>query len=158
MPLEVGLGQTAIVVTRAGIASAPAEVTIAQIAPGLFQTAAGRAAVLNQDGAANDVLNPAAPNSIVSAFLTGQGAVDHPAATGWPALADPLSLTASDVKATFDGQTSAKVLFAGLAPTLVGVLQVNLRVPVLSAGDHTLVVSISGMASNSAAVSIGPEL
>jgi uncharacterized protein (TIGR03437 family) len=158
VPFEVGLGQTAIVVTRAAIASAPAVVTIAQIAPGLFQTDSGRAAVLNQDGAANDVLNPAAPNSIISAFLTGQGAVDHPAATGWPALADPLSLTTSEVEATFDGQTSAEVLFAGLAPTLVGVLQVNLRVPVLSVGDHTLVVSINGMASNPAAVSIGPEL
>ena len=155
VPFEVPPGPTTVVVTNAGVASAPIAVTIRQVAPGLFHTSTGRAAVLNQDGTVNDVANPAAPNSIVSAFLTGQGAVDHPVLTGAPATADPLSRTILNVVATFDGDITADVLFAGLAPTLVGVLQVNIRVPLLPPGDHALVVSIGRAPSNSALMSIG---
>ena len=61
----------------------------------------------------------------------------------------------ADVTATIGGQP-AEVEFAGLAPGFVGLLQVNLRVPLLPAGDFPLLITIGGAASNAALVTVGP--
>jgi len=57
------------------------------------------------------------------------------------------------VEASIGGQVAA-VLFAGLAPTLVGVCQVDLEVPTLPSGEHDLVVTVGGAPSNAAVVSV----
>jgi uncharacterized protein (TIGR03437 family) len=47
------------------------------------------------------------------------------------------------------------VSFSGLAPGYAGLGQVNLLIPDLRAGDHSLVVTIGGVKSNAAIVSTG---
>ncbi len=50
--------------------------------------------------------------------------------------------------------TGAEVLFSGLAPGFVGLLQANMRIPNVAAGDQPLVVTIGGVASQSALITV----
>jgi uncharacterized protein (TIGR03437 family) len=109
--------------------------------------------VQNQDFTINTGANPARPGSVIIVYMTGQGAVDNPVATGAPASGNPLSQARLPVTAAIGGRT-AEVLFAGLTPGFVGLLQVNLRVPLLSSGDYPVVVTIGGVASNSAVITV----
>jgi uncharacterized protein (TIGR03437 family) len=95
--------------------------------PGLFAVT-GHLAALNQDGAANSETNPAPHGSIVSLFGTGLG-------------------TAQTVAATIGG-ASVEVLYAGSAPGLPGVFQVNARIPeTVNAGEVEVRVTASGLTS-----------
>jgi uncharacterized protein (TIGR03437 family) len=109
--------------------------------------------VQNRDSSLNTPQKPAAVGSVIVAYLTGQGALDNAVVTGAAAPANPLSQAALPVAATLGGKP-ADVLFAGLTPSFVGLLQVNLKVPELGAGDHPLVITIGGVASNSALVAV----
>ena len=55
--------------------------------------------------------------------------------------------------ATIGGQPAA-VSFAGLAPRLVGVFQVNVQVPNLAAGNYPLAITVGGVTSNSATIGV----
>jgi adhesin/invasin len=124
------------------------------VAPGIFTDAAGRrAAALNQDGTLNSPANPAAAGSYISVYLTGQGLLDLPVPTGAAAPLGQFSNTVALTTATI-GAVSAPVSFSGLAPGWVGLGQVNLLVPTLSPGDQSVIVTIGGVASNSAVVSV----
>ena len=75
-------------------------------------------------------------------------------ADGSPALANPFSTPLSPVQVTIGGQP-ATVSFVGLAPGLVGILQLNLLIPQVPAGDQPLAITIGGVAANSTVLSIG---
>jgi uncharacterized protein (TIGR03437 family) len=104
------------------------QVPVTAAAPGIFTSIGGtEARVLNQDGTINDVNNAAARGTIVSVFCTGGGQTSPPTATGTLA-ALPLPAPALPIAAAISGR-QAEILYAGPAPGLVGVTQVNLRVP-----------------------------
>jgi uncharacterized protein (TIGR03437 family) len=153
VPFEVGEGTAVAVLSSGGQALPAVQFPVKAIVPGLFVSAGGWGLVRNQDGSVNSALNPAAAGSAITAYGTGQGAVTNPVPTGSAAPDSPLSPVTAAVAATVGGQT-AQVSFAGLAPRLVGVFQVNLQVPNLTAGDYPLVVTIGGVASNSAMVGV----
>jgi uncharacterized protein (TIGR03437 family) len=142
-----------VVVTVNGVSSAVATVSVVSTAPGILQFGVNRAVVQDEDLSTNDVNNGAAPGSIIIAYLTGAGALDNPVGTGEPAPVAPLSRPQGPVTATING-LSAEVGFGGLTPGLIGVMQVNARVPNLPAGTYPLVVSIGGVPSNSALVTV----
>jgi uncharacterized protein (TIGR03437 family) len=48
-----------------------------------------------------------------------------------------------------------QVLFAGMAPGFVGLVQVNFQVPDLPAGDYPIQVSIGSAQSNAPAMTVG---
>jgi len=77
--------------------------------------------------------NPAAPGEIVQIYAVGLGAVDCPVPTGKPAPIDRECRIIRPVDwrwLTYSERTEpAEVLFAGLAPGMVGVYQINVRVP-----------------------------
>jgi uncharacterized protein (TIGR03437 family) len=81
--------------------------------------------------------DPSHPGEVVAAFLTGLGPVSPPAVTGQPAplngtshLQLPFNCVWEDFTASYQFRTlPAIVLFAGLAPGLTGVYQVNVEVP-----------------------------
>jgi uncharacterized protein (TIGR03437 family) len=52
------------------------------------------------------------------------------------------------------GNASANVQFAGMAPTFVGLMQVNLRMPAVS-GDQPVQVQLGTFTSNSALLCVG---
>jgi len=93
-----------LVVTVDGVATTAQAVTLAGAAPGIF-------GVLNQDGTVNAAGAPVAPGSVIQIFATG------------------LATSGFQVSATLDTSTGLTPLFAGDAPGLPGVQQVNVAVP-----------------------------
>jgi uncharacterized protein (TIGR03437 family) len=61
-------------------------------------------------------------------YATGLGAVTPAVSAGTPAAANPLSTTVSTVTTEIAGR-DATVTFAGLAPNMIDVYQVNIIVP-----------------------------
>jgi len=100
--------------------------------PGLFAssgTGIGALAALNQDGTVNSQTNPAAQGTIITLFGTGQGYLpaappDGNIANGQvPTVAPPVMIMGT---APVPG---ANITYSGLAPTLVGVWQINVKIP-----------------------------
>ena len=155
VPYETPFGGTAdVVVTANGISTAAASVTVTPAAPGIFVYGNNWAVVLNQDYSLNGPSNPAKVGSYVMLYGTGAGAASPAVPTGSAAPASPLSMV-TNVTATING-LPAKVTFQGLAPTFVGLLQVNLQVPTLPSGSYLLQIAAGGVKSNSAWIAVTP--
>lgn len=122
-----GLDRVRLEVRRGGAVAAQTAVPVAQSAPALFTLGQGQAAAINEDGTVNSADRPARRGSVVTLFATGEGLTDppsvegRPAAAPWPRPKLPVSLTI--------GVHAAEILFVGSAPGMVGVLQINARVP-----------------------------
>jgi uncharacterized protein (TIGR03437 family) len=129
-------GTATIVVNRGGAASAPATVTVAPSAPGLFMVPNGTQAIaVNSDGtiAANpgsiQGLNTHAARAgdVLVLYATGLGAVTPNIQSGHNS-GDQLRRTVVTPVINIGG-VPAPVAFSGLAPQFVGVNQLNVTVP-----------------------------
>jgi uncharacterized protein (TIGR03437 family) len=96
---------------------------------------------------------PAAAGSVITVYLTGQGALDHAVADGTAAPSSPLSRASATATATI-GPLNAPIQFLGLAPGFAGLAQANIQVPSLPTGDYPLVLTIGGAVSASTVVSV----
>jgi uncharacterized protein (TIGR03437 family) len=153
VPYEIAPGTAALTIESNGAAALPVGLTIQSASPGIFVNGAGRAAATNQDGTLNLPGHPAPAGSIVSVYLTGQGLVNPPVGSGAAAPLDSLENTVAQTTATIGGVPAA-VSFSGLAPGFVGLSQVNLLVPDLPEGDQPVIVTIAGVASNPAIITV----
>lgn len=153
VPAATPAGNATAEVRLSGAASAAFSFSVVAASPGVLVYGTNRAVVQNQDGNLNTATNGALPGSTVVAYLTGQGAVDNAVADGAPAGASPLSRATLAASATIGGQ-NAVISFLGLTPGFVGLLQANLVVPALAAGDHAVVVTIGGRASNNPVITV----
>ena len=124
-----GRPSTSVEVLYEGVKRGEALVEVASAAPALFTVSGGRGQALaaNEDGSRNSSSNPAAPGSIVILYATGDGAVHPSLVEGLPAR-EPFPAPALPVKVTAGG-LAAEVLYAGPAPGMVGVFQLNVRLP-----------------------------
>lgn len=109
---------TQLVVTVDGVASAAQTVALADVAPGIFNPG-----ILNQDNTVNSPSNPALVGSVIQIFATG--------------VLPPESGTV-DVKV--HDQANLIPLYAGAAPGVPGLQQINVRVPAGLPGITTEVV------------------
>jgi len=114
---------------------------VAAAAPALFAMAA------NQDGSPNSQAAPAAPNTILTLFGTGEGLTDGANLSGQPAGA-PYAHPQLPVALTVAGMP-AQILFAGSAPGLAGILQINARLPggLVPSGQAAVVLTVGSAAS-----------
>jgi uncharacterized protein (TIGR03437 family) len=127
--------------------------TVVPVAPYIFVWNGNRTVAQNADYSLNQRGNPASAGSAIMVYLTGQGAVDPPVPDRFAAQAQPLSKIVATVTAAIDGHP-ADAPFAGLAPGLVGVGQVNVSIPIgLPAGEHTLAITIGGVKANEVQIS-----
>ena len=142
-----------MVVRTGALESAAAKVEVTAVAPGILAPGGGghALAVNYPGGALNSLQNPVHPGEYVVVYLTGQGQVDRPVASGAQSPAEPLSLSVAAVRARLGG-TPAEVAFAGLAPGFVGLLQVNLLVPDVPGGEQSLEVTVGDVQANTAAL------
>ena len=149
MPFEVaGMSLVRIVVDNNGARSEPEGVQLTPSAPGIFTYDGVRAIATNQDGSLNSPTNPAARRDVMTVYMTGQGPVAPNWPTGKAASTVPLILAPAEAHA-FVGGVEGKIEFLGLAPGMVGVLQMNFRPDHFSPlGDQPLKVSIGGHESN----------
>ncbi|HUB79243.1 MAG TPA: IPT/TIG domain-containing protein [Bryobacteraceae bacterium] len=116
-----GNASTNIQVMYQGAVVSSASAAVASSAPGVFPTA------VNQDGTINSAANPIASGAYLTIYATGEGLTNGANLTGAPAAA-PYPQPQLPVSVTVSGIT-AQVVWAGSAPGLVGLLQVDLIVP-----------------------------
>jgi uncharacterized protein (TIGR03437 family) len=126
-------GNAELIVSRVstGQVLAAGNVPMTSVAPGLFTVAAngtGQIAALNQDNSVNSASNPAARGSIIQVFGTGLGTIPGAPPDGEiPGTAVP-GPTPEVIIGT-GLVPPANIQYSGLAPTLVGLWQINVRIP-----------------------------
>jgi len=153
IPADAVTGHGGIIV-RTGLGQTPSiPVDLAPAAPAIPLLEGDQVLVLNADSTVNSPENPASAGSFVSVFLTGQGAVSPPVASGWAAPASPLSRVVAASSAKLGGQ-DANLQFLGLAPGFVGVAQANVEVPAGLSGQLKLEITIGGVTSNTGFISV----
>jgi endo-1,4-beta-xylanase len=157
IPYSVAPGPALVRVTSNGTAGLSAGITVQSAAPSLltYVDASGntRAVAQNQDYTINTSTNCAGPGSFLTVYMIGSGPLDHPIASGAVAPSTPLSNEALTTTATL-GTTPAAVSFAGMAPTFVGLMQVDVQAPNVK-GNLPLQINIGSFASNQALLCIG---
>jgi uncharacterized protein (TIGR03437 family) len=75
-----------------------------------------------------DSARPARSGEVVVLYATGMGQVTPSVREGSPAPSDPLASVVAPIKVTIQSRP-AEVVFAGLAPGMAGVYQLNIVVP-----------------------------
>lgn len=153
VPRDTAAGRPSVVVSHSGQSSTAFAFDVAQSAPGILSFGAGQAVATKLDGSLIQPENAAAPGSAIIVYMTGQGPVSASVTDGSPSPSTPLASATLPASATIGGQ-NAQILFLGLAPGFVGLLQANIMVPNLPAGNHPLVVTIGGRASNAPVVAV----
>jgi uncharacterized protein (TIGR03437 family) len=133
---------------------------IVPFSPALFSmdsSGKGLGAIARADGTVLTKDNPAQPGEMVSLYGTGLGAVDNAPALGRPTPLTPLAPTKTTPTVTVGGQP-ATVQWAGLAPTFIGLYQINVVLPTnltpAPPGDYPVVLTIDGAQSNTVTISI----
>jgi uncharacterized protein (TIGR03437 family) len=124
--------------------------------PGLFMREGNpdnsrQIAALNQDGSINSSMNAVARGEVIQLFGTGQGLVAGQPPDAQPVPKDQLYSTADKPRViTSAGELDpSNVQFSGLAPDLVGVWQVNVRIPLeVPPGHLVMVLQYKGLNTN----------
>jgi uncharacterized protein (TIGR03437 family) len=142
-------GQYQVIASVNGAQSAPQTLTVAAAVPGIAAYANGQIVAQHLNGTLISEASPAQPGTYVILYLAGLGATDTPVADGAGSPASPLAHPSIAPVLTLNG-VSQPYQFVGLTPGIVGLYQINFQVPANTAnGDMQLVVSQSGVASNS---------
>lgn len=149
-PFTLTPGSTASVqVASSSGTGSPVTLNVTSAVSGVFTAGGGPGPVsaTNQDGSLNSKLKPAAKGSVIFFYASGLGAVSPTIPAGVAPPNTPLSTVVGDVGAFIAG-VPATVQFAGLAPTLPGVYQLNIQVPVTArSGTQELLVYSNGVSS-----------
>ena len=142
VPFEIaGLPNVTVRVEFGGNVSNTVTVRVVEAKTGIFNAA------LNQDFSVNTAETPEAPGRAVQLFVTGQGMVTPGLMTGATAPFSSFPVPNLPVRVEIDGR-EARVLFAGLAPGFVGLLQINVVLPPASdPGERNVVVTIGSSVS-----------
>ncbi len=110
-------------------------------APGVFAvppTGLGYAAALHPDYSLVTPQNPARVGETIAVYLTGLGLTDPQIQNGAAGPLDPLAKVVENIDVSLASRR-AKVVYAGLAPTLRGLYQLNFEVPANTpSGDQYL--------------------
>ncbi|MGA2131400.1 MAG: IPT/TIG domain-containing protein [Bryobacteraceae bacterium] len=117
-----GQASTQMLVTVDGSNSTPFTVQLTTVAPAVFTPG-----VLNQDSSVNSATNPAAVGSVLQIFGTG------------------IPATGAVASVTIQNQSNLTPLYAGAAPGLMGVQQVNVVIPEgVTGSSANLVICVAG--------------
>ncbi|HYI97559.1 MAG TPA: proprotein convertase P-domain-containing protein [Bryobacteraceae bacterium] len=150
MPFNLTAGTASIRVTYGSNVSGTVSVPVVTTFPGLFALQSGgtgQAKAANQNGTLNSLVNPAAKGSIISVYGIGLGAVNPAVAAGQVPPTSPLSLATNTIAASIGG-VPVPVAFAGLAPGIPGLYQLNIQVTdAVRSGAQEVVISNAGNAS-----------
>lgn len=127
-------GTVDVQVVQVGTERVLGDTTVAMVpaAPGIFTQAGngiGAAAALNQDNTINSQTNPAVQGSVITLFGTGQGIIPGGPPDGNVSNAQAPTATLPQLIMGTDFVPSANIQYSGLAPTLVGVWQINVLIP-----------------------------
>jgi uncharacterized protein (TIGR03437 family) len=151
IPYETPVNQPSVVTINNNGRTATTTLTVASAAPGLFTDQYGNGTIVPTATVAR--------GGVLTLYLTGVGAVSPAMATGAaPAAGTPIALLPVPVQATtvtIGGVPTGagSILFDGIPTTLVGVAQINLRIPATAPlGAQPIVVAIGGAPSAPATI------
>jgi uncharacterized protein (TIGR03437 family) len=141
-------GPTATLVVTVGSAKSNSVVVpLAATSPGIFSIPAngiGSAAGLHGNYSVISTMNPAVRGEIISLYLTGLGATNPKVLDGVAAPGSaPLALITGGLAIYVGGVVvpANQIYYAGLAPTLAGLYQVNFMIPAsMNSGNVSLAV------------------
>jgi uncharacterized protein (TIGR03437 family) len=144
-------------------ASASQQVSISKYAPAVLVDPTGQILLYHADGSYVSKQNPANRDEPLVMYAVGLGATTGGAVTaGTPSPAKPLAV--SPTAAVYFGdpswvQAAIIVDFAGLAPGMIGIYQLNLRVPGFHiSGDALLVTITAGGVSSPSTGPVVPQV
>jgi uncharacterized protein (TIGR03437 family) len=165
VPYEVASNTTGLAniqVTNNSVKSNVVQMYLTDAAPGAFsQNASGIGLAAALHAATAQLITPANPaqaGEYISLYLTGLGTVTPPISDGAVGPTSPLSVadvdSAGNLTVLFNDyvngstQNMGTIQFAGLAPSLAGLYQINVQVPsgVLGAGDNVYVEFVTDFA------------
>jgi uncharacterized protein (TIGR03437 family) len=163
VPYTIDTATAVIQVIADGNPSNTVTTLVNQTTPGIFTSPAGGisyAVALHGDYSLISAANPAMPGETIAVYVNGLGPVAPATDAGMAGPVSPFGLTTDGIQIDVDGNMAAAPSFAGLAPDLAGLYQLNFRIPDgMSPGDHVL--GVSGPDSRSAqaliAVGTGPQ-
>jgi uncharacterized protein (TIGR03437 family) len=143
--------------------SAPQQVAISKYAPAVLVDFTGQILLFHADGSYVNKNNPANRDEPLVMYAVGLGATTGGSVSaGLPSPASPLAV--SPTAAVYFGdptwvQAAIIVDFAGLAPGMIGVYQLNLRVPGFHiSGDSLLVTITAGGVSSPSTGPVVPQV
>jgi uncharacterized protein (TIGR03437 family) len=148
-----GLQEIQVVLESTGQVLASWLFNIYAVSPGLFTvdgTGSGQLVATNQDGTINNSTHPAKAGSYVTLYGTGQGLVSGMPPDGHPTPSADLLPANPDLKVFINSDfvPQSDIEFTGLAPGLVGVWQINVKVPAnVPPGDVPVFVDLEGINS-----------
>jgi uncharacterized protein (TIGR03437 family) len=155
LPFDVRGAATLRVTTPNGFSEIP--IDIADVAPAIFvaYTDQGQVpAVLHANGVLVSPSAPAKTGEVVLIFLTGLGQVNGQINCGQAAPASPPLTVTAQVQVEIGSGSRLSPEFAGLAPGFAGLYQVNVEVPQLAGGPHTLRIIAAGSSSNAVTLAV----
>jgi uncharacterized protein (TIGR03437 family) len=138
VPFAVTGSTATIVVTVNSVKSNSVVVPLAATSPGIFSFPANgisSAAAEHADGSLISATNPATQGEIIAMYMTGLGATKPAVADG---VAAPGKALITGALAIYVGGVQVpanQIYYAGLAPTLAGLYQVNFMIPNVAAGN-----------------------
>jgi uncharacterized protein (TIGR03437 family) len=141
VPFEVTGSTATLVVTVNGVKSNSVIVPMAATSPGIFSTLSNGisgAAAEHADGSLISATNPATQGEIIAMYMTGLGATKPAVADGAAAPGKPPLAVMTGALAIYVGGVlvpANQISYAGLAPTLAGLYQVNFMIPNVPAGN-----------------------
>ena len=153
VPFEAQAGSATLLVRSPLGISVEYPLTIDAAAPGIFRMDGNRAVATDSLGTLLTADHPAPAGSVIVAYLTGIGSLTTTPLDGAGAPLSPLAGATLSATATIGG-ANAPIQFLGLTPYYVGLAQANLQVPQLAAGDYPVVITVNGVASAPAMLSI----
>ena len=160
IPWELkGLNSVVMKVSIGDFSSALYNVPLNNVSPNAFEftdPGTGRvlAAALDSNFALVYDANKAKKGQFIQVYCNGLGDVDITPPSGEPSSASPLSRTTVTPIVTIGGRP-AEVDFSGLAPGIVGLYQLNVRVPAdAPSGLQPLVIQVGGVTSKTANVPV----
>ena len=158
VPFEAPISGTAqVVAIRDGTPSAAQAVSMTEYALGIFSYARNATTLDPIIVHANNTLvtpsSPAVANEILVIYSTGAGTFDRPPATGAGSSGTAVATTRVTPTVTVGG-AQAQVLFSGLTPSLVGVVQINIKLPASLPAVGTLPLVVQFGASSSPSVNL----
>ena len=129
---QSGTADLQVIEVSSGRVLGDTTVAMNSVNPGLFTQAGdgiGAAAALNEDNTVNSQTNPAVQGSVIQLFGTGQGFIPGAPPDG-EVSGKALQTPRPPLIIMGTGPVpDANVKYAGLAPTLVGVWQINVQIP-----------------------------
>jgi uncharacterized protein (TIGR03437 family) len=156
LPWNTPIGPYPLVVNANGQTVGPININIVAEAPGIFQYGANRAVAqnVNDNFSLNGPAAPAAVGSTVVVYVTGIGLVSNTPADGAFSPGSPTLSQAVYLNSATLGGVNAAVSFLGLTPGSVGLAQANVTIPSLPSGDYPMILTVAGLQSTSALISV----